>query len=99
MRRGKGSSSILPGSSNRELLLSAVAMQDHISRSLRMDPARRHPSTVRPGDPLTLAQKLGLVERPPALLTADEWETVHNKFRARIDAQQECPIWCGRARS
>jgi hypothetical protein len=46
---------------------------------------------------LTLAQRMGLVERPPSPLTETQWEAVHTTFRTReCDAASEradpCPI-------
>ena len=32
---------------------------------------------------LTLAQRMGLVERPPSPLTETQWEAVHTAFRTR----------------
>lgn len=44
------------------------------------------------GARLTLAQLFGLIPRPPALLTQDEWDRVHQQSRARNDSQHECAI-------
>jgi len=35
---------------------------------------------------LTLAQRFGLVERPPAKLTAAQWDAVHEKSAGRNDS-------------
>lgn len=42
--------------------------------------------------PLTLAQKLGLVEAPPALLTELQWGQVKAASNARQDSSLPCPI-------
>ena len=44
------------------------------------------------GAQMTLAQHLGLVPRPPPLLTETEWDEVHLKSRIRQDSERECPI-------
>lgn len=41
---------------------------------------------------MTLAQTLGLIPRPPALLTESEWNEVHLKAQLRQDDREECPI-------
>ena len=42
--------------------------------------------------PLTLAQKLGLVEAPPGLLTEQQWGQVKAASNARQDSSLPCPI-------
>ena len=42
--------------------------------------------------PPTLAQRLGLVEAPPPLLTAEEWVGVKASSNARKDSALPCPI-------
>lgn len=42
--------------------------------------------------PLTLAQKLGLVEAPEVLLSDKEWKEVKEKSNARQDSSQPCVI-------
>lgn len=42
--------------------------------------------------PLTLAQKLGLVDAPPARLTDKEWRAVKSKSNDRKDSDQPCVI-------
>jgi hypothetical protein len=49
-----------------------------------MPGAGKHPSAVRPGQTLTLAQRMGLVERPPDPLTDGEWAAVQERFRERL---------------
>ena len=41
---------------------------------------------------LSLAQKLGLVERPPSLLTAEEWQGIQRVSNKRLDSANPCPI-------
>jgi hypothetical protein len=49
--------------------------------------------SIEPGEPMTLAQTLGLIPRPPPLLTESEWDEVHVRARLRQDdAREECPI-------
>ena len=42
--------------------------------------------------PLTLAQRLGLVEAPPTLLSNEEWAKVKTMSNHRKDSSQPCPI-------
>jgi hypothetical protein len=75
--------------------LTSAAIQDHLLRTLAVGlpgAAQRAPPSNRPGAPLTLAQHLGLIPRPPALLTQQEWADVHLKARARQHSTSECPI-------
>ena len=44
------------------------------------------------GSDLTLAQHLGLIPRPPPLLSDAEWDEVHLKARLRQESVEECPI-------
>jgi hypothetical protein len=44
------------------------------------------------GADMTLAQHLGLIPRPPALLSEAEWDEVHLKARLRQHSTTECPI-------
>jgi len=41
---------------------------------------------------LIAAQRYGLVEAPPQLLTEDEWKRVKEKAKRRQDFQQPCVI-------
>lgn len=41
---------------------------------------------------LLAAQRYGLVDAPPRLLTEDEWKTVKEKAKLRRDFQQPCVI-------
>ncbi|GBG71418.1 hypothetical protein CBR_g8838 [Chara braunii] len=41
---------------------------------------------------LTLAQRYGLVERPPPPLSAEEWKEMHQRSRDRHDSMAPCPI-------
>ncbi|TPX66737.1 hypothetical protein SpCBS45565_g04283 [Spizellomyces sp. 'palustris'] len=45
-----------------------------------------------PAKPLTLAQRLGIVARPPPRLTSDEWETVKDLSLKRDNGVDPCPI-------
>lgn len=42
--------------------------------------------------PLTLAQHMGLVDRPQPLLTSKEWSQVKRVSQQRQDSSQPCPI-------
>lgn len=106
-------------------MLTAVALQDHLVKSLSLqDPIKRNlhsqtcvrntqkkTSTTRKkkeaklslksdkeyvldpkAKPLTLAQKLGLIDAPPARLTDEEWQKVKIKSNDRMDSDQPCVI-------
>ncbi|XP_062377247.1 RING finger protein 32 isoform X2 [Sardina pilchardus] len=119
-------------SENGKMAITAVALQDHISRSLLhslslSDPVRdrlrvkgpgrrpcqrnghengkpqQHPSAQRSLEgreyvldaappPLTLAQKLGLVEAPRRRLSEAEWEQVKSRSVQEGDSTQPCVI-------
>lgn len=108
--------------------LAAVALQDHMTRSLSLqDPFKKkkinhslpvaaksnarlkqNSKTTRKSSeenhekkeyvldpkpaPLTLAQKLGLVEAPEDLLSDTEWKEIKEKSNARQDSAQPCVI-------
>ncbi|KAJ7319499.1 RING finger protein 32 [Desmophyllum pertusum] len=57
--------------------------EDHDKKEYVLDP--------KPA-PLTLAQKLGLVEAPELLLSDKEWKKVKEKSNARQDSSQPCVI-------
>ncbi|XP_064188850.1 RING finger protein 32 [Anguilla rostrata] len=118
--------------SDSKFAITAVALQDHISRSLQLhslslcDPLSegykssqrkqrprkpaannvvRHQShhwnhgpeekeyVLDPSPPpMTLAQKLGLADAPPAPLTADEWSRVKSRSVDEGDSSQPCVI-------
>lgn len=112
------------GSNSSSVALAAVALQDHMTRSLSLqDPfkkkkinhslptasKKRTTKAVVNRDakddqdkkeyvldpkppPLTLAQKLGLVEAPGLLLTDKEWKEVKKKSNERQDSSQPCVI-------
>lgn len=73
----------------------SVCGQKHATKiEERVDPNKLGTEYVldpRP-PPLTLAQKLGLVEAPPALLTEQEWGQVKAASNARQDSSLPCPI-------
>ncbi|GAX79225.1 hypothetical protein CEUSTIGMA_g6665.t1 [Chlamydomonas eustigma] len=73
-------------------MLAAVALQDHIARTMRIPGGPKKLPSMEPGADLTLAQHLGLIPRPPPLLTEAEWDEVHLKARLRQDYAQQCPI-------
>ncbi|GFR45225.1 hypothetical protein Agub_g6622 [Astrephomene gubernaculifera] len=77
---------------DRHALLAAAALQDHLARRLRMPGGPVVQPSLQPGAPLTLAQHLGLIPRPPPLLTEEEWTEVHLKSRLRQDSAHECVI-------
>lgn len=41
---------------------------------------------------LTLAQRLGLVQKPPKPLTNDQWVEIEEKSKERVDDHKACPI-------
>ncbi|KAK3263850.1 hypothetical protein CYMTET_27373 [Cymbomonas tetramitiformis] len=41
---------------------------------------------------LTLAQRMGIIAKPPTPLTGEQWESVHQQFRDREGEDCECPI-------
>ncbi|XP_072619352.1 RING finger protein 32 isoform X2 [Vulpes vulpes] len=55
------------------------------------DPEKEYVLDPKP-PPLTLAQKLGLFEPPPPLLSSDEWEKVKQRSILQGDSMQPCPI-------
>ncbi|XP_027625853.1 RING finger protein 32 isoform X2 [Tupaia chinensis] len=55
------------------------------------DPEREYVLDPEP-QPLTLAQRLGLFEPPPAPLSSDEWEKVKQRSVLQGDSTQPCPI-------
>lgn len=117
-------SAIKSGNSSSNMALAAVALQDHMTRSLSLqDPFKKKKinhglpaaarnkktnkaagKTCKEGDdkeeyvldpkpaPLTLAQKLGLVEAPELLLSDKEWKKIKEKSNARQDSSQPCVI-------
>ncbi|EFJ51279.1 hypothetical protein VOLCADRAFT_120500 [Volvox carteri f. nagariensis] len=77
---------------DRHALLAAAALQDHMARRLRMPGGPVAQPSLQPGAPMTLAQHLGLIPRPPPLLTEDQWTEVHLRSRLRQDSSYECVI-------
>ncbi|GIL96363.1 hypothetical protein Vretimale_2221, partial [Volvox reticuliferus] len=77
---------------DRHALLAAAALQDHMARRLRMPGGPVVQPSLQPGAPMTLAQHLGLIPRPPPLLTEDQWTEVHLRSRLRQDSAHECVI-------
>ncbi|KAJ9517624.1 hypothetical protein QJQ45_025042, partial [Haematococcus lacustris] len=74
-----------------------VALQDHHARTIRIPGGPKTAPSIEPvrsvqGAEMTLAQHLGLVARPPPLLTTDEWDKVQLQARLRQDSNSECPI-------
>ncbi|GAQ90141.1 hypothetical protein KFL_006050035 [Klebsormidium nitens] len=62
---------------------------------LRPKPSSTSASGLKhvPAQPaLTLAQKYGLVAKPPPRLSVEEWEEAHKRSRARRDSRLPCPI-------
>ena len=43
-------------------------------------------------EPLTLAQRMHLVPRPPEPLTDDAWNAIEERSKARGDSKEPCPI-------
>ncbi|KAG2454100.1 hypothetical protein HYH02_001139 [Chlamydomonas schloesseri] len=88
MKRDKDSKA----KADRHALLAAAALQDHLARRLRMPGGPAVQPSLEPGAPMTLAQHLGLIPRPPPLLTEDQWTEVHLRSRLRQDSANECVI-------
>ncbi|XP_069504063.1 RING finger protein 32 isoform X2 [Ambystoma mexicanum] len=61
------------------------------SHKKKQDPEKEYVLDARP-PPLTLAQKLGLVEAPPSPLTAEEWTKVKQRSIQHGDSMQPCAI-------
>ncbi|KAI8467073.1 MAG: hypothetical protein J3K34DRAFT_482508 [Monoraphidium minutum] len=65
-----------------------AALQDHISRlvqakiAIQLPGASRTQPSLVPGAPMSLAQRCGLVPRPDALLTPQQWVAVRARYRA-----------------
>ncbi|GLI69340.1 hypothetical protein VaNZ11_013926 [Volvox africanus] len=87
MKRDKHKSQV-----DRHALLAAAALQDHMARRLRMPGGPVVQPSLQPGAPMTLAQHLGLIPRPPPLLTEDQWTEVQLRSRLRQDSAHECVI-------
>ncbi|KAG2432541.1 hypothetical protein HXX76_008886 [Chlamydomonas incerta] len=88
MRRDKDSKA----KADRHALLAAAALQDHLARRLRMPGGPAVQPSLEPGAPMTLAQHLNLIPRPPPLLSEDQWSEVHLRSRLRQDSANECVI-------
>lgn len=69
----------------------AVALQQHVCLRLNFGGSSRNHSQQQ-SRPLSLAQKLNLVERPPDPLTDDEWNKVKQVSLKRLDPMQPCSI-------
>ncbi|KPP73961.1 hypothetical protein Z043_106915 [Scleropages formosus] len=117
----------LSSKTDERLAIRAVALQDHMARTLHMEnvslrePVRRRCSSVQKKgkhrektpsiqnlplpcsleeeyvlgpspQPLTLAQRLGLVDAPPISLTTQEWEHVKARSVQEGDSVQPCVI-------
>lgn len=88
-----------PGSHEaQQALWTAVALQQHMLRKL--DEQGRAPAELRPPRPLpegqlSLAQKMGLVDRPPDAPDADGWCDLEARSALRGDLARSCAICCG----
>ena len=77
----------------------AVALQQHMLREMdaagRLGPElqRTAPRPLRDGQ-LSLAQKMGLVERPPDAPTPDAWDRLEAQSAIRRDLARPCAICC-----
>ena len=79
---------------------SAVALQQHMARQFRMETAPVHHAVVhtyhapidRGPPPLTLAQRMGLAEKPPPAPTEVEWATAVTTSDLRMDCVEPCAI-------
>lgn len=91
-----GSSSSVNSSSKQTQLWSAVALQQHMLRSIQglpnSKPAPQRAPTDGEQPRLTLAERMGLVEAPPAPPTEDEWSFAVDKSTHRNDCGKECSI-------
>ncbi|XP_054430771.1 RING finger protein 32 [Pteronotus mesoamericanus] len=55
------------------------------------DPEKEYVLDPKP-PPLTLAQKLGLIEPPPPPLSSEEWEKARQRSVSQGDSTQPCPV-------
>lgn len=82
--------------SKQTQLWSAVALQQHMLRSIQGLPNNKPAPVRQPVDGeqprLTLAERMGLVEAPPAPPTEDEWSFAVDKSTHRNDCGKECSI-------
>jgi hypothetical protein len=82
--------------SKQTQLWSAVALQQHMLRSIQGLPNNKPAPQRAPVDGeqprLTLAERMGLVEAPPAPPTEDEWSFAVDKSTHRNDCGKECSI-------
>lgn len=83
---------------NKELW-SAVAIQQHMSQRIQLltsppPPSQQQPVFRSAGAPLTLAEKIGIVAPPPALLTESEWLAIERQSQLRGDSELSCSICC-----
>ena len=75
----------------------AIALQQELARNYKLEqkPVRRALESRDPipkTQPLTLAQKLGLVKPPEPPLTEEEWKQVEQKAVERNAFSDTCPI-------
>ena len=83
----KHSTRSLP-SGNSTAALSKGAAKHLVSADIE----REYSLVDRPAHQLSLAQKLGLIDRPPSLLTEEEWQEIKRVSNKRLDSTNPCPI-------
>ena len=91
-----------PRNGHRATKHSTRSLTNGNSRSALIKGAARPPRSADPEQEyslreghvhqLSLAQKLGLVERPPSLLTEEEWQEIKRVSNKRLDSTNPCPI-------
>eukprot|EP00759_Apiculatamorpha_spiralis_P057150 PhF_6_TR8468/c0_g1_i1/m.13230 len=101
MKRVHSNTRTSKGTSSRDAAVwGAVALQQHISRQFKLIPQMMPSSSVVMSDallpqhppPLTLAQRMGLAERPPPAPTEEQWQTAELQSHLREDCVRPCAI-------
>lgn len=83
---------VQPSAKGSAHLWSAVALQQHMLRSMQGLPTNLQPVSLPREGKLTLAEKMGLVEAPPPPPSETEWQHAVSKSLHRHDCGRECAI-------
>ncbi|KAI6655234.1 hypothetical protein LOD99_2522 [Oopsacas minuta] len=79
-------------STNRTTSRSLVNAKSAVNNDNTPDSEEEYSLSDLHAQELSLAQKLGLVERPPSLLTEEQWAEIKGVSNARLDSANPCPI-------